>query len=60
MHSPSYARHLGQVILGSAVSLYFMPTVVAALASNFSAIVAARIVIFLIGALGALMLSRAW
>jgi membrane AbrB-like protein len=58
MHSPPYARHLGQVILGSAVSLYFTPTVVAALAGNFPAIVAATIAVFLIGALGALMLSR--
>jgi uncharacterized membrane protein AbrB (regulator of aidB expression) len=58
MHSPPYARHLGQVILGSAVSLYFTPTVVAALAGNFPAIVAATIVVFLIGALGALILSR--
>jgi uncharacterized protein len=49
---------LGQVILGSAVSLYFTPTVVAALAGNFPAIVAATIVVFLIGALGALILSR--
>ncbi len=40
MHSRPYARHLGQVILGSAVSLYFTPTVVAALAGNFPAIVA--------------------
>lgn len=44
--------------LGSAVSLYFTPTVVAALAGNFPAIVAATIAVFLIGALGALMLSR--
>ena len=58
MHSPPYARHLGQVILGSAVSLYFTPPVVAALAGNFPAIVAATIAVFLIGALGALMLSR--
>ena len=43
MHSPPYARHLGQVILGSAVSLYFTPTVVAALAGNFPAIVAAKL-----------------
>ncbi len=34
MHSPPYARHLGQVILGSAVSLYFTSTVVAALAGT--------------------------
>lgn len=58
MHSPPYARHLGQVILGSAVSLYFTPTVVAALAGNFPAILAATIAVFLIGALGALILSR--
>jgi membrane AbrB-like protein len=58
MHSPPYARHLGQVILGSAVSLYFTPTVLAMLASNFPAIVAATIAVFLIGALGALILSR--
>ena len=58
MHSPPYARHLGQVILGSAVSLYFTPSVVAALAGNFPAIVAATVAVFLIGALGALMLSQ--
>jgi uncharacterized protein len=58
MHSPPYARHLGQVILGSAVSLYFTPTVVAELAGNLPAIVAATIAVFLIGALGALILSR--
>jgi uncharacterized protein len=58
MHSPPYARHLGQVILGSAVSLYFTPTVMAALAGNFPAILATTIAVFLIGALGALILSR--
>ena len=58
MHSPPYARHLGQVILGSAVSLYFTPPVVAALAGNLPAIVAATIAVFLIGALGAVMLSQ--
>ena len=59
MHSPPYARQMGQVILGSAVSLYFTPTVVTALAGNFSAIVAATISVFLVGVLGALTLSRA-
>lgn len=59
MHSPPYARQVGQVILGSAVSLYFTPTVVAALAANFGAIAAATLSAFLIGALGALTLSRA-
>ena len=34
MHSPPYARQMGQVILGSAVSLYFTPPVVAALAGK--------------------------
>ena len=50
--------YLGQVILGSAVSLYFTPTVIAALARNFPAIVAATIAVFLIGTLSALMLSQ--
>ena len=59
MHSPPYARHMGQVILGSAVSLYFTPTVVTALAGNFPAIVAATVSVFLVGVLGALTLSRA-
>jgi membrane AbrB-like protein len=53
-----YARQIGQVILGSAVSLYFTPTVVGALAANVPAIAAATASAFLIGAVGALMLSR--
>lgn len=59
MHSPPYARQMGQVILGSAVGLYFTPSVVAALATNLPAIVAATIAVFLVGGLGALTLSRA-
>jgi membrane AbrB-like protein len=59
MHSPPYARQMGQVILGSAVSLYFTPPVVAELAANFPAILAATIAVFLVGGLGALTLSRA-
>ncbi len=59
MHSPPYARQMGQVILGSAVSLYFTPPVVAALAGNFPAIAAATVAVFLVGILGALTLSRA-
>jgi uncharacterized protein len=58
MHAVPYGRQMGQVILGSAVSLYFTPTVVAALAANLAAIVAASASAFLIGGLGALMLSR--
>jgi hypothetical protein len=59
MHSPPYARQMGQVILGSAVGLYFTPSVVAALATNLPAIFAATIAVFLVGGLGALTLSRA-
>ena len=58
VHTPPYARHMGQVILGSAVSLYFTPTVVAALGGNFIAIIAATIAVFIVGGLGALMLSH--
>ena len=57
--SPPYARQMGQVILGSAVALYFTPTVVSALAVNLPAIVAATVAVFLVGVLGALTLSRA-
>ena len=57
--SVPYGRQMGQVILGSAVSLYFTPTVVAALAANLPAIAAATVAAFLVGALGALTLSRA-
>src|SRR5512132_644632 len=59
MNSPPYARQLGQIILGSAVSLYFTPPVVAALAGNLPAVLAATISVFLVGILGALTLSRA-
>lgn len=58
MHSPPFARHLGQVVLGSAVSLYFTPPIVAALASNLPAIIAATLSAFLVGGLGALILTR--
>jgi membrane AbrB-like protein len=59
MHSPPLARQMGQVILGSAVSLYFTPPVVAELAANLPAILAATVAAFLVGGLGALTLSRA-
>lgn len=59
MYSPPYARQMGQVILGSAVSLYFTPPVVAALAGNLPAILAATIAVLMVGILGALTLSRA-
>jgi membrane AbrB-like protein len=58
MHSPPLARQMGQVILGSAVSLYFTPGVVATLGANLPAIVAATIAVFAVGVLGALTLSR--
>jgi hypothetical protein len=56
--SPPYARQTGQVILGSAVALYFTPPVVAALVANLGAIAAATASAFVIGGLGALVLSR--
>jgi membrane AbrB-like protein len=59
MYSPPYARQMGQVVLGSAVSLYFTPPVVVALAANLPAILAATVAVFLVGAFGALTLSRA-
>lgn len=59
MYSPPFARQMGQVILGSAVALYFTPPVVAALAANLPAIFAATVAVFLVGGLGALTLSRA-
>ena len=58
MDSPPYARQMGQVLLGSAVSLHFTPPVVAALAANWMPIVLATLATFLIGGLGALLLSR--
>ena len=59
MHSVPYGRQMGQVILGSAVSLYFTSTVVKELGANFAAIVAATVAVFVVGGLGALTLSRA-
>ena len=59
MHSPPYARQAGQVILGSAVSLYFTPPVVAALAGNLPAVLAATVAVFIVGIFGALTLSKA-
>jgi hypothetical protein len=41
------------------VSLYFTPTVVTQLAANLSAIVAATIAVFVVGGLGAVILSQA-
>ncbi len=58
MDSPPYARQMGQVLLGSALSLYFTPPVIAALAANWPAIVLATLSAFVIGALGAVILSR--
>lgn len=59
MHGVPYGRQMGQVILGSAVSLYFTVSVVAELAANFAAIAAATVAVFVVGGLGALTLSRA-
>src|SRR5258706_4030189 len=59
MYSPPYARQLGQVVLGSAVSPYFTPPVVDAPAGYLPAIFAATISVFLVCILGALTLSPA-
>jgi membrane AbrB-like protein len=59
MYSPPYARQMGQVILGSAVGLYFTPSVVRELAGNFPVILAATVAVFIVGGLGAVTLSRA-
>ena len=58
MHSPPYARQMGQVFLGSAVGLYFTPPVVTELAANFPAIVVATASAFFVGGLGAVILNR--
>jgi hypothetical protein len=58
VHFPPYSRQTGQVILGSAVGLYFSPPVIAALADHLGAIAASTASAFLIGGLGALVLSR--
>jgi len=58
MDSPPYARQMGQVLLGSALSLYFTPPVVTALAANWPAIVLATLSTFLIATLAAVILSR--
>jgi hypothetical protein len=59
VHSLPYSRQTGQVILASAVSLYFTPPVVAVLGANFGVILLATFSAFAIGGLGALTLSRA-
>jgi len=59
VHAVPYARQMGQVIIGSAVGLYFTPPVVTALGAHFGAIVLATLSAFLIGGLGALIMSRA-
>ncbi len=56
--APPYARQTGQVILGSAVALYFTPPMVAVLGANMGAIAAATASAFMIGGIGALVLSR--
>jgi membrane AbrB-like protein len=58
VYAVPYGREIGQVILGSAVGLYFTPTVVAALGANFTAILLATLSVFLIGGIGALVMSR--
>lgn len=59
LHSVPFGRQIGQVVLGSAVALYFTPPVVAALADHIGAIVLATLSAFVIGGVGALTMSRA-
>ncbi len=58
VHAVPFGRQTGQVILGSAVALYFTPPVVAVLVSNLGAIALSTASAFLIGGLGAVILSR--
>ncbi len=53
-----FGRQLGQTILGSAVGLYFTPAVAAALLHWLGVIALATALAFVIGGLGAWMLSR--
>ncbi len=53
-----YGRQVGQVILGSAIGVYFTPPVIAALASNSLAILITTFSAFAIGGVGALVMSR--
>src|SRR5262249_58756760 len=59
MYSVPYGRQMGQVILGSAVSLYFTPAVVAEVAAHFPALAAAAGAGFFVGRLRALALRPA-
>src|SRR5262249_56213408 len=58
MYSVPYGRQMGQVTLGSAVSLYFTPAVVAGVATHLPSISAAPFSVFLVGRLGASAFSR--
>ncbi|MDA1325208.1 MAG: AbrB family transcriptional regulator [Proteobacteria bacterium] len=58
VYAVPFGRQMGQVILGSAVGLYFTPTVVVALGANFGVILLATLSAFVIGGLGALVMSR--
>ncbi|MBK19451.1 MAG: hypothetical protein CMM52_11515 [Rhodospirillaceae bacterium] len=53
-----YGRQVGQVILGSAIGVYFTPTVIAAIASNSLAILITTLSAFVIGGIGAVVMSR--
>src|SRR5262245_63427110 len=60
MYSVPYGRQMGQVILGSAVSLYFTPAVVAELAAHLPAIAAATVAVFLVGGIGSFTYGSAF
>ncbi|NKB19448.1 MAG: hypothetical protein GKS01_02785 [Alphaproteobacteria bacterium] len=53
-----YGRQMGQVILGSAIGIYFTPPVLIALGANAFPILITTLSAFAIGGVGALVMSR--
>jgi len=53
-----YGRQTGQIILGSAVSIYFTPSVLAVLVTNSGLIFLATSSAFIIGGIGALIMNK--
>ena len=53
-----YGRQMGQVVLGSAIGIYFTPPVLVALAANALPILLTTFSAFAIGGIGALVMSR--
>ncbi len=53
-----FGRQAGQLMIGTAVGLYFTPTVLAALLQHLGLVAAAGVLTIILASLGALMLSR--